>query len=1235
MPARVAPPEPHPLQTAANKPKPTPMKKLLLPLLALVALAASPAIAQQTLQIVNDAHPAWSDDDVYLLFTANPASVTANGATISGVRDASLPIGTVSNSTNSTGSTLVSTTFTSRTLPATPFPIQFLSGNNSTPVGNATAAPVFEVTAYNSGSGSFTVNGTLLPMSTSDQFVVGAYSQKLSSLPVVGNLTSSLSGRTQKIHQVTLGNNFAAGVVFVSYGAPLTYTTASPSPSQTKTLFQIFEVTTASGSGSTTSDLTYIDAYGFPLQIESIDTSSNSTVDRRTFYFSGNTVASDLDAIGTLTTNTTILRLGPGQFASANNGNPSPFPSFANYLQALLSANQTQTIAGTQAFGTPNPTTVYGVTVVGDYVQTYSYNASLSSSGGGNFTYTLTPFGTNTITGNTSQGTPPNGPPYFPPIADVTSLTVNLPADTLNETIYGCTLTSQSFQVNVSGAHSSLVPTTLSGPFQVTNNGSSSTTNSFQVDSLKPLAVGQLAGLTVNFLSGSNTGNQSTINGPVSSNGVVSLTTPLPNAPQPGDQFEILFQVNSATNTLSSFQTTLLGANNLNYITGNITFVSCNSLSANNTNQTVAIAAVDSIGNIRLQTALNSIPIAGDLFRVSVANSDVQTQLYTNSGFAWVAADVMSALNLGFLGGTAGDSSAEWFGQFPQEFPYGLARPEPDDGFYNPWGAYFYNASDGYAFAFSDRINPSPLLSTSPGNQTLRLTILPHDQIDAPLVTATTTNSSINLAWTPESGVSYSVQTVPELPNGGNVSVQSANGTARITSLPPGTPFEISVIGSKGNQTSYTLPQIFSTNGTANAVTGRELFALAFTWTGGSVPLDYNRYNVTLNGQKLAFSGGVGNATALPIKVSGGNGTNFYVIDFIDTQSGNQSVLKSVLQLDLANVNYSDTGGSFTVQNVTNYNAGTQSGSLPGQAVLGSSGAVLVTGVAESSTADTATYNIPASPGFSPLSVAINFTPVATKQFAPVVVVTDGPEISVSASLNPFSTTNGNASVAQSFTASGTRLEGNILVQTSSGFEVSTDNSSFTSNLTLAPASGSVPPTSIYARIAASATVGSLSGNISLTSTNATTQNVAVTGNVTSGSGTPYQNWVAYWTNLNPSFSANSTGSADPDGDGYVNDTEFAFDGNPTVPTASLLTATTSGVNMTVTFIARNTTPAGATYQVQETTNLNNGFVPSAVSVTESTDQSGILVPAQYQRRQFTVPMTDPKKFYRIRATLN
>ena len=112
-------------------------------------------------------------------------------------------------------------------------------------------------------------------------------------------------------------------------------------------------------------------------------------------------------------------------------------------------------------------------------------------------------------------------------------------------------------------------------------------------------------------------------------------------------------------------------------------------------------------------------------------------------------------------------------------------------------------------------------------------------------------------------------------------------------------------------------------------------------------------------------------------------------------------------------------------------------------------------------------------------------------------------------------------------------------------------------------------------------------------------------------------------------------GTADPDGDGFNNNMEFAFDGNPTVPTANLLGATSSGGNMTITFVARNTIPAGVAYQVQSTTNLVSGFTNDyTVNVIPSLDQSGILLPAQYQRRQFTVPTPAKKVFYRVQGTI-
>jgi len=68
-------------------------------------------------------------------------------------------------------------------------------------------------------------------------------------------------------------------------------------------------------------------------------------------------------------------------------------------------------------------------------------------------------------------------------------------------------------------------------------------------------------------------------------------------------------------------------------------------------------------------------------------------------------------------------------------------------------------------------------------------------------------------------------------------------------------------------------------------------------------------------------------------------------------------------------------------------------------------------------------------------------------------------------SLNNFTNTTGNASTSQSFTASGTGLTTNISVSAPSGFEISTDNISFNTSLTLTQSGGAVGTTFIYVRV--------------------------------------------------------------------------------------------------------------------------------------------------------------------------
>lgn len=111
------------------------------------------------------------------------------------------------------------------------------------------------------------------------------------------------------------------------------------------------------------------------------------------------------------------------------------------------------------------------------------------------------------------------------------------------------------------------------------------------------------------------------------------------------------------------------------------------------------------------------------------------------------------------------------------------------------------------------------------------------------------------------------------------------------------------------------------------------------------------------------------------------------------------------------------------------------------------------------------------------------------------------PAISVSpSSLTGFSTTSGTPSASQSYTLSGSNLSpasGNITVTAPTDFEVSLDNSSFSASVNVAYTGGTVSSTTVYTRIASTASAGAPSGNISNAGGGATAQMVAVDGSVT------------------------------------------------------------------------------------------------------------------------------------------
>ncbi|MBN1538152.1 MAG: DNRLRE domain-containing protein, partial [Anaerolineales bacterium] len=105
------------------------------------------------------------------------------------------------------------------------------------------------------------------------------------------------------------------------------------------------------------------------------------------------------------------------------------------------------------------------------------------------------------------------------------------------------------------------------------------------------------------------------------------------------------------------------------------------------------------------------------------------------------------------------------------------------------------------------------------------------------------------------------------------------------------------------------------------------------------------------------------------------------------------------------------------------------------------------------------------------------------------------PTITVSGTLSEFTTTPGVASDAQTYTVQGELLSQDISIIAPTGFELSTDGTTYASSLTLTQTGGEVEVTTIYVRLY-SATTGVFSGDITHTSSPAPQVDLAVSGTV-------------------------------------------------------------------------------------------------------------------------------------------
>lgn len=116
-----------------------------------------------------------------------------------------------------------------------------------------------------------------------------------------------------------------------------------------------------------------------------------------------------------------------------------------------------------------------------------------------------------------------------------------------------------------------------------------------------------------------------------------------------------------------------------------------------------------------------------------------------------------------------------------------------------------------------------------------------------------------------------------------------------------------------------------------------------------------------------------------------------------------------------------------------------------------------------------------------------------------VEVVAATPELTVTpATLTGFTYTETNGpSTAQSISVSGSNLTADVTVTAPTNFEVcETENGTYSSSMTIT-ASGTLAATNVYVRLAAGLTENNYSGDLTVASTGATSQTVALSGSVT------------------------------------------------------------------------------------------------------------------------------------------
>ena len=278
----------------------------------------------------------------------------------------------------------------------------------------------------------------------------------------------------------------------------------------------------------------------------------------------------------------------------------------------------------------------------------------------------------------------------------------------------------------------------------------------------------------------------------------------------------------------------------------------------------------------------------------------------TNDVYAAIYRDLITGFDFGYMGGKYGSNSGAWYGTTPYNPPYAAAR-KANDGYYNQYASIIAANADAYGFPFQD-VNQKVQVFLNPDAShnnvaALRITILPDDMMDAPIISsAVSTQNSITANWTAVKGaVNYSVSVSPPV----GAAPISTNGktTCTVPKLNPGTPYTVSVTASSAVDQSAAIPVIIGTSGTPPAITGNAKWNFIPNFTG-----TFPGHKITLNGQTVTLPSSANPAVQIN-NIQGVPGRqNAYVFQWTDSK--NNPIFSSILYVTLSSTVDSQGMGS-------------------------------------------------------------------------------------------------------------------------------------------------------------------------------------------------------------------------------------------------------------------------------------------------------------------------------------